>query len=350
MLVIDAALPLPEPQTEYEAQALHFCQQWLSGQSHFQLQTSGSTGTPKVITLTRAQMQASARLTAETFQLQPGDRALCCLNVHYIAGVMMLVRTLECGLRTFLTEPSSDPLPTAVPLDFAAFVPLQLQHLLEKPSASVPQLNQMKAIIIGGAAVSQALHTALQIIQAPVYATYGMTETVSHIAIRRLNGTEQSDYFQALPGVVLGLDDRDCLHITAAASNFERIQTNDVVEMQDGGRFRILGRADHIINSGGIKIQLEEVERWVEPILQDYYPGKRFFAWGFPDERLGQALTLVIEAESLAPEQNQELLQQLKNQLPAYKSPRSLRTVQAFQHTPTEKVDKRATVQGLPTE
>ncbi len=125
----------------------------------------------------------------------------------------------------------------------------------------------MKAILVGGAATSPALEQALQCITAPVYATYGMTETVSHIALRRLNGPPRSEWFTALPGVDLGVDQRGCLHITSAATNFQRIQTNDVVDLPDPMHFRLLGRADRVINSGGVKIQPEPVEQLIQRVL-----------------------------------------------------------------------------------
>lgn len=210
-------------------------------------------------------MQASARLTGQTLGLQPGDAALVCLNVRYVAGVMMLVRGLELGLSLTIQEPSGNPLANLDPATdrfaFAAFVPLQLQTILEQTPDKMPILNGMKAIVVGGAATSLALERALQVITAPVYATYGMTETVSHIALRRLNGPDASEVFTALDGVTLGTDERGCLHSTAAATNFEQIQTNDVVELIDPAHFRLLGRADRVINSGGVKIQPERVEQ-----------------------------------------------------------------------------------------
>lgn len=292
-------------------------------------------------------MQASAQLTAQTFGLQPADRALCCLNINYIAGVMMLVRTLEIHLQTVVIEPSSDPLAEVEDIDFAAFVPLQLQKMLKQPELYLSRLNKMKAIIIGGAAASGSLIDNIQQITAPVYATYGMTETVSHIAVQRLNGAQKMDFFQALPGVELGLDERGCLHVAAAASNHERVQTNDVVEMLGDNRFRILGRADNIINSGGVKIQLEEIDRLLEPWMQIHFPGKRYFSWGFPNEKLGQQLELVIEDQGPESDQENILLNSLKSYLPPYKNPRGIRYATSFAQTPSNKIDKKSTVNSL---
>ena len=339
-----------------------FLSAWRAEQTEFVLRTSGSTGTPKPIRLTRAQMIASARLTGQTFGLQPGDRALVCLNTDYIAGVMMLVRGEVLGLHLTVVPPSANPLvgfdPATTRFDFAAFVPLQLQTILANVGTSGgpvagPILNGMKAILVGGAAVSSALENAVQGIQAPVYSTYGMTETVSHIAIRRLNGPARSDLFTVLPGVAVGTDDRGCLHLTAAATNHERIQTNDVVELLTTGQaagqicFRLLGRADSIINTGGVKVQPEAVEAVLSATLATWGLSPRLFVAGLPDERLGQRVVLFLENQSLTADEFEQLQQAVRVGVGTYAVPRAYVSVGTFAETATGKVDRRATVAGL---
>lgn len=318
------------------------------------LHTSGSTGTPKPITLTRTQMQASAQLTGQTFGLQAGDHALVCLNIRYIAGVMMLVRGLELGLPMTILEPSGNPLNglhPATPLAFTALVPLQLQSILDQQDPTQPAiLNGMKAILVGGAATSPALEQALQIITAPVFATYGMTETVSHIAVRQLNGPQATDYFTALTGVELGTDERGCLHITAAASNFERVQTNDVAEFLTDPpyrTFRIVGRADSVINSGGVKIQPEKVERIMQQQLAGYQLNPRLFVAGMPDERLGQQLVAVVEGTAVPDDVWQAVQQAIRGQLGPYHVPKKLMHTDRFAETPTGKIDRKQTLSIL---
>lgn len=344
----------PAPQTPYEAEALLFCRAWSSGQTTFTLHTSGSTGTPKPITLTRFQMQASARLTGQTLGLSPGDTALVCLNIRYVAGIMMLVRGLELELPMILIEPEANPLtqvtPDASSLAFTALVPLQLQTILSTGIESqVAVLNAMKAILVGGAATSPALEQALQVITAPVYATYGMTETVSHIALRRLNGPNRSAWFTALDGVNLGVDERGCLHITSAATNAERIQTNDVVDLPDPMHFRLLGRADRVINSGGVKIQPEPIEQLIQQVLaQDQADGlPRLFVAGLPDEKLGQRV--VVVSEGVAPPDVQWTAVQaaIRKKIGPYAVPKAWITVPQFAETPTGKVDQRAILAGI---
>ncbi len=357
MLFIDPNNPdtWPVGRTQYEADALAFCRAWQRGQPEFVLHTSGSTGTPKPITLTREQMRASAWLTGQTLGLQPGDASLVCLNIRYVAGVMMLVRGLELGLPMTVLEPASNPLYGFLPdmqFAFTALVPLQLQTILDEIALKnrqefLPMLNGMKAILVGGAATSSGLEQALQIISAPIYATYGMTETVSHIALRRLNGPDRSAWFTALDGVQLGTDKRGCLNIMAAASRNSLVQTNDVVDMRDARQFRILGRADLIINSGGVKIQPEPIEQIILTKLAESGLSVRLFVAGLPDERLGQRLTVISEQVSVNSEQWAAVQDAVRVQLGPYSVPRAWLTVPAFAETATGKVDRNQTMARL---
>ncbi len=333
-----------------------FLREWRSGQRLFTLHTSGSTGLPKPISLTRNQMEASARLTGQTFGLQAGDKALVCLNTSYIAGIMMLVRGEVLGLDLTLVDPSSNPLagfdPATTHFDFAAFVPLQLQTMLADLAesgqpATLPILNSMKAILVGGAATSPALEEALQVVEAPVYSTYGMTETVSHIAVRRLNGPDRTALFQVLPGVLVGTDERGCLHSTAAATNFERVQTNDVVELLQPEseaspvRFRLLGRADSIINTGGVKVQPEAVERCIEATLAGWGLTPRLFVAGLPDDRLGQRIVLFVEATPISDLQWLQIQEAVRAAAGPYAVPKEWVFIESFAETATGKIDRK---------
>ncbi len=343
--------PFPPAQTDYEANTQQFCRAWQRGQETFMLHTSGSTGTPKPIELTRAQMRASAQLTGQALGLQAGDSALVCLNTQYIAGTMMLVRGLELALPMMVVEPVSNPLthPEVASKSFAftALVPLQLQTILTETPEKKTILDGMKAILVGGAATSPALETLVQSIIAPVYATYGMTETVSHIALRRLNGPTASDLFTALPGVDLGTDERGCLHITSAATNFDRVQTNDVVDLPGATHFRLVGRADSVINSGGVKMQPEPVERLIQTYLAEHSHSPRLFIAGLPDERLGQRVVLVLEGLSLTETQWAAVQQIVRTTLGPYSVPKAWHAVAVFSETPTGKIDRRATIDQI---
>lgn len=352
---------LQTPASDYERRVLAFCQQWLTGQETFALQTSGSTGHPKTVPLTRAQMITSAQYTGRALGLQPGDRALVCLSVEYIAGMMMLVRGFELGLHLTVIEPVSRPLARFAPterFDFTAMVPLQLHETLRGAPHERALLDAMRAVLIGGAPVSLALEEQLQRVLAPLYHTYGMTETVSHIALRRLNGPQRSDRFHAFDGVRLGLDERGCLTITSALTRGETLITNDLVELYADGAFRWLGRVDNVINSGGVKVHIEQVERALEAWLLHYrggmYAERRFFIGPLADARLGQAVVAVIEGEPCAGDAAASTLAtalrtHLRRLLPPYAVPRTVYFVPRMLETRTGKIDRWATLQQLAT-
>ena len=332
---------LPIPTSHYEQKVIDFCQNWLDGQQEFVLKTSGSTGEPKPISLTRNQMIASANLTGKTFGLRMGDKALVCLNVDYIAGIMMLVRGMELGLALTIIEPTGNPLQNIENpcFDFYAFVPLQLQNLLENKE-NIEILNKSKAVIVGGAAVNEVLEKEILKLSVPVYSTYGMTETVSHIAIRRLNGRNKSEIFQVLEGVRIGIDERNCLNIIAEASNNELVQTNDIVEILNEREFQLIGRFDNIINSGGVKIQLEKVEKLIENEIKLLNP-KRYFAYGVPDSTLGQKLVLFVEGEEVNDDLKNIFFKNIQSILTKYEVPKEIYFVEKFIELPTGKIDKK---------
>jgi len=357
-LILNGRRVLPESPppdlTPYENRVLDFCRRWLGGQETFALRTSGSTGTPKEITLRRAQMVASARMTGDALGLQRGDRALVCLSAEYIAGLMMLVRGFVLGLRLTVVTPSANPLASLPPnarFDFTALVPLQLQTILAQTPDRLPILDGMKAILVGGAPVGLALQRQLQRIAAPVYHTYGMTETVSHIALRRLNGPRSDAAFAPLPGVRLGQDERGCLTVTAPVTGGRTLRTNDRVDLRPDGSFVWLGRLDNVINSGGVKVQVEKVERALERVLLDYrggvFGGRRFFVGGTPDERLGEAVTMVMEGAPLPAQDEAAIRAALQTTLRRYEVPRRFAFLPRLSETPTGKIDRRASLRRL---
>ncbi|WKN33812.1 AMP-binding protein [Porifericola rhodea] len=337
--------------SSYAQQSLEFCQKWLNGQKEFRIHTSGSTGTPKEILITREQMTASAHATAHALSLQPGDTALVCLNTEYIAGKMMLVRGLEIGIHLVIVPPSSMPLASIqTPIDFCALVPLQLNHMLETENQNLlKKLNLMRAIIVGGAAVSFQLEQRIQQhLSAPVYSTYGMTETVSHIALKRLNGEYASDTFRLLPGVEVRQDERHCLSIRGTVSQKQWIQTNDIVELLDKQHFRWLGRADHVINSGGVKIYAEQLEARLQPIIYEQGFAEQYFVAPMPDEKLGEKLCLILQRKTpLSKPQTESLYKWMRENLHPYQIPKEVFYVAEFSSTPTGKVQRASTLARL---
>jgi O-succinylbenzoic acid--CoA ligase len=274
--------------------------------------------------------------------------------------MMMLVRGFEMGLHMTIVDPVSRPLaalPAKSRFELTAMVPLQLHETLQADADEHAILNAMKGILIGGAPVSMALAQQLQQIEAPMYHTYGMTETVSHIALKRLNGPERSDRFIPFEGVELGLDARGCLRIVSALTRGEMLQTNDLAELDADGSFRWLGRVDHVINSGGIKVQTEKVETALEAWLLTYQGGahanRRFFVGPLPHERLGQTVVAVIEGSpfedqnAALPGSEETMRQQLQPVLTPYETPRKVYFVDKLLETPTGKIDRRSNLERI---
>ncbi|MBL3655319.1 AMP-binding protein [Fulvivirga sediminis] len=321
----------------FEASTVSFIEEWLSGQPIFELQTSGSTGTPKKIKIKRSQMEASARQTMKALDISKGN-ALVCLDTTYIAGKMMLVRALIHQMDIIAVTPGANPLQgLTTPPDFAALVPLQVEAILTDEH-SKKMLNSMKAIIIGGAPVSNHLAKQIESLQVAAYATYGMTETVSHIALKRLNGFEKNDTYVAFDEVKLSLDDRGCLTIQSAVTDGEKIITNDIVDLKTEHTFEWLGRIDNVINSGGVKIQSEKVERVIEKIFSELDISKRFFIAGIDDSKLGKKVVMVVESEHPLPET--EINEQLKKMVSKYEIPKQIFYIASFAETKTGKVNR----------
>lgn len=338
------------PLNGYESKTLEFCRKWLTGVQEFPIQTSGSTGVPKTISLTRKQLEQSAKRTINLLRLQPGDCTLVCLNTEYIAGMMMLVRGFEADLQLVIVEPVSKPLALVTSeqrIDFASFVPLQLQTILREMPERQEQLNNMKGILIGGAPVSPTQQRELQSIKSPIYHTYGMTETASHIALRKINGPDAAEYYNVLDGIQVGLDKRGCLTIKGDVTNNEQLVTNDIVELLTPTRFRWLGRADNTINTGGVKVQVETVELSIAEAFADVADSPRFFIAAQPDETLGDRIVLVLEGPALAPEAEEELMERLRQRLDKFQMPRELYYSSAFSETSSGKLSRQRTLQKL---
>jgi len=333
----------------YEARVLDFCRQWLNGAQEFGLRTSGSTGKPQLVQMKRQQLEASARRTGDYFDLGPGDRMLVCLNCEFVGGLMMLVRGFERRMHLTIVEPHADPLALVsaeAQFDFASFVPLQLHAVLEAGHA--PRLNEMKGILVGGATVTSSVVERLQTLKAPVYLTYGMTETASHIALRRLNGPQATSTYRALPGISIGQDARGCLTVRADVTQDQLIVTNDRVQLLDAHTFEWLGRVDFVINSGGVKVQAEKVEQVLEVVLAELgEPQRRAFVAGRPDSRLGEQVTAFLEGTALPSAQQEQLLQLLGQRLNKYEVPRAVVYVPQFSSTTSGKLDRLNTVRSL---
>ena len=272
-----------------------FLAQWNDASPCMEVKTSGSTGVPKRIYIEKVRMRASARMTCNFLDIKQGDTALLCMPLDFIAGKMMVVRALERNMQLLSVEPSSHPLSSAnmvaignpPSIDFAAMVPLQVWNTLQIPEER-EALCRIRHLIIGGGAISQALEQELRTLPINVWSSYGMTETLSHIALRRIT----EDYYTPLPGITLSQDQDGCLIIDAPHLSPERLFTNDIAHFTDDNRFQIIGRRDNTICSGGIKIQIEEVEAWLHSIGHD-----DVMVTYRDDKALGQALVYLTTTE-----------------------------------------------------
>lgn len=340
-----------EAKSEFEINTLRFIKDWLSNAQNFKLTTSGSTGEPKIITLNRKDMQLSAELTARALNLRKGLTALVCLNTQYIAGKMMLVRALVTGMRIIAVEPSSNPLKDLAEQycpDFTAMVPLQLQTILHSDQKLYTRLNSFQCIIVGGGNLNEETKQKINKLSVPVYATYGMTETISHIALQRLNGSDADDFYTLLPGFKIMQDKRDCLLIKTPFSE-EWITTNDIVQINSEGKLRWLGRWDNIINTGGIKVIPERIESEVEKLFKRLNIDQPFIVMGIPDKDLGEKVILLVEGEKFVPDLEVAILTTLRAGLDNYHTPKSILFTPDFVWTKTGKINRERTVNQIVT-
>lgn len=312
-----------------------FQRAWKDNNSFITQHTSGSTGTPKPVDIPKWKFKASARATGNYFDFQPGENALLCISPAFIGGKMMYVRSLEFGMNLYVAPFNRLPLEQLnVAIDFAAMVPLQVAAALrEHPE----KLNLIRQLIIGGAPVSATLEKQLQQFEGTAYSTYGMTETVSHVALRRLNN-ENAPY--------IGLGDcrfqttaKQELIVHAPHLNIDHLKTNDVVELIDERSFRWLGRSDFTINSGGIKIQPEQVEKK----LADLFPAESFLIGGLPDEKLGSRVIWIGEKriENILDEAKIRAL------LDKYERPKAYFFVDELTRTSNGKIDRHRTIADI---
>ncbi len=305
---------------EYEKAVGDFVLDWFDNKSYLEITTSGTTGIPKTIRIEKMAMVNSAIATGDFLGLQPGDKALHCLPVRYIAGKMMLVRSFILGLDIDFVAPSSHPMSNKdSKYDFVAMVPLQAQN-------SLKELKNVKKLIIGGAKMNLLLEKELSKLKTTVYETYGMTETITHIAAKKIG----EKAFSILPNIHISLDNRNCLVIDAPKIVDEQVVTNDLVELINDNQFVFLGRIDHVVNSGGIKLIPEQIEEKLSPLITS-----RFFVTGIPDTVLGEKLVLIIEGEQ------QTLDKSIFDTLDKYERPKEIIYIPEFKETHNGKIKRK---------
>ncbi len=321
--LLSEALYLKENGQLFEKNIGKFLLEWLNNESFVLVQTFGSAGKPKKIVLQKSAMIASAKATGTFFNLQPKASALLCLSADYIAGKMMLVRAITLGLQLDTAEPNSNPLGNKK-YDFVAMVPMQVANSLNK-------LHLVETLLIGGTKVSYQLSESILKTNCQAFESYGMTETISHIAIKLIGAKE----FTILPNVTISLDDRNCLVIEALELSSDKIITNDIVAILNPTQFILKGRIDNVINSGGVKIFPEEIEEKLAKFIS-----VRFFIASLPDEKLGEKVILVIEGNPF------EMEKTLFSELSKYQNPKEIVFIENFVETETNKINRKKTLEN----
>jgi O-succinylbenzoic acid--CoA ligase len=329
----------------YTAETLNYCKLWLEGKEHFELKTSGSTGVPKDIYIHRSQIETSALATIRFFDLQKGDAVCCPLSIHVIGGQMMLYRSIVGELNLHVIPPTKnmEALDTAIDYVFMPVAALQLFEVLNKHPEKISALNKLKHLLIGGSTLTDALLIRIRKkLTCKVWQSYGMTETVSHVALRSIY-PETSDSYTLLPDIEAATDERSCLKIKGAVTNNEWIQTNDCVKLLDETHFIFLGRTDFTVNSGGIKIQVEPIEKIIDALFPELHIQAAFFVGGIADNALGEKLILAVDSVVIDDEKQQVIFKKLEESLPRYHVPKEIRTL-TFKYTSSGKIDRKNTL------
>ena len=311
---------------DFEKPVGNFLLEWFDDNSYIDMQTSGSTGVPKTVRISKSAMVESAIATGDFFDIHPGQKVLQCLPVKYIAGKLMFIRAFILGLEMDFVAPTSTPLyKNDTDYDFVAMVPLQAKN-------SLKELKRVKKMIIGGAMISKSLEQQLKKLPTKVYETYGMTETITHIAAKEIG--EKS--FTVLPNVTISYDDKNCLVIRAPRISDEVIITNDLVELVNENQFVFLGRYDNIVNSGGIKLIPEQIEKKLAGKIDG-----RYIVAGKKDEELGEKLILIVEGEQ------RDISKEIYSDLDKYEKPKEVYFISKFKETENGKIMRRETISLL---
>lgn len=312
----------------YEQEFWSFLAEWFADTPHVSVQTSGSTGRPKRLYVKKEHMVSSALMTLKTLGISPGDNALLCLSAGYIAGKMMVVRALVGGLNLTVVEPSGTP---TIDRDYqlCAMVPMQVYNLVSLPDDDL-SINRIGQLIIGGSPITSTLRDQIKTLTVACYSTYGMTETVSHVALRRLNGSDRQRAYYPLDGIRVSLNESGCLVITAPSITDGPVVTNDLAEIAPDGGFRILGRIDNVINTGGVKVIPEDVEAKLSGCT-----AHAFAVSSIPDDRLGEKVVLVVEGAA-------DCLFNFDGVLRPYERPKAVIKIDKIPVTVNGKIDRVA--------
>jgi O-succinylbenzoic acid--CoA ligase len=314
----------------YLQDAFQFIQEWYNKKETVLGQTSGSTGLPKKMELSKKDMLNSAKATGQFFSFNETAVHFCPLPASFIAGKMMIVRSIEWNTSLHLLPPSSNPLEHCTQkFDFGVMTPHQLQVGLS--SASKDNIKNIKTLLLGGSPISKKLEDKIQDLETEIYIGYGMTETMSHVSLRKLNGKGKSSAYKAVEGIHFTTDDRDCLCIHANHLSFKKLITNDIVHLINSTSFEWKGRYDFVINSGGIKLFPEQIEKKLAHVISNH-----FYITSEAHEILGEQVILKIEGDKI--EGIEELIRPL---ISKFEFPKKIYFVEKFDRTGSGKIIRK---------
>ncbi|MDD4192052.1 MAG: AMP-binding protein [Mangrovibacterium sp.] len=329
---METLLESPSATTGWEKEWLDFLAEWYAPGDSIVVNTSGSTGTPKPVRLSKAFVAASARRTLLYFGLEENDRVLHGLPSRYIAGKLMVVRSLLGQLDMHVADPSTNfDFLDQESFKFAAMVPNQVTRIIDSKNG-INRLQQIKKLLIGGSSVPAALQERLRAVSTDICSSYAMTETATHIAIRKINGEGADHYYHCMEGIKASLSPDGCLRVHVPGLDEEYLQTTDLAEVIDEKTFRILGRADHVIISGGIKFHPEQLEQKLEKAIT-----QPFMISSLPDDKLGEQIVLLVEGTE-NPETVAALHDICHHYLDRYEQPRQIRFIEQLPRTPNGKL------------
>lgn len=306
-----------------------FIAEWESDTPYIEVETSGSTGTPKRIRLDRDFVVKSALRTNSFFGIDSTSRLHSCISPDFIGGKMMAVRKELAGCRLSWEEPSNRPLRQLgryENISLLAVVPSQMIDILDR----INEIPQIEAVIIGGGALSRNLRMRIASTGLNAYETYGMTETASHIALKKVSMKE--GWFETLPGIHISQDERGCLIIKF--SDETGIVTNDLCELKSETEFRIIGRVDHVIVTGGKKVNPLDVENRISELIP--FP---FVITSVPDEKWGSKVIMKIESGDVRIDK-EELSVKMRGLLKGWEIPKEILMVKELERTKNGKVKR----------
>ncbi len=305
----------------------------------FEFKTSGSTGIPKIVSFSADEVAASAQNTIQFFNILPKEKVLLSLPTEFVAGALMCIRAMIAGTQLTILKPSLRPLQSFrqfVSFDFAPFTPAQIAETLSKGSElELEILKNIKTIILGGGVVNDEIVSAVQNFRGAVFQTYGMTETLTHIAVKKINKKRDIYYRLVNDDIQISTDERGCLVLQVPYLTQKEIVTNDLASIIDKKQFEWIGRYDFVINSGGIKIIPELIERELQPLLRS----KDFYVSSIADKVLGERCVLVLQQEDW----DKKELDDLQYLLESYKNhhyPKQIHLVSRIDKTDTGKIKR----------